>query len=163
MRQGARAAVKNGPETAVNWSMRAFKYLMGLWTAVAVYSVLSLLSGPSGLSAYSQLEAERERQWANMRRLGALGEELENAQNSLLYDHDAITVYARRLGYARENERFIRIVGLGGTQNPYTAPGQVYFAGAPDFISDTSIKIAALCAGAAAFALFFALELLRST
>jgi cell division protein FtsB len=142
--------------------MRAVKYLVGLWTAVAVYSVVSLINGPAGLAAYSRLEAERERQLANMRALDALTEELENTQNSLLYDHETIAVYARRLGYARENERFVRIVGLGWTQNPYTAPGQVYFAGTPEYVSDKTIKIAALCAGLTAFIFFFALELLRN-
>jgi cell division protein FtsB len=142
--------------------MRAFKYLMGIWTAVAVYSLFSLLNGPVGLSAYKQLESEREKQWTNMRALGTINEELENTQNGLLYDQQAIVVYARRLGYAREQERFIRIVGLPGEQNPYASPGHIYFAGEPDFVADKTIKITALCAGMAAFALFFVLELLRN-
>ena len=153
---------RTGPKQPLMKIMRMVKYLVGLWTAVAVYSVFSLLSGSTGLFARGQLEAERERQWANMRVLGALNEELENAKNSLLYDHDAIAVYARRLGYARENERFIRVVGLGVTGNPHTAPGQVYIAAEPGFVSDKIIKIASLCAGLTAFVLFFMLELLRS-
>jgi cell division protein FtsB len=159
---GYLSRVKNKRGSAVNNSMRVFKYLMGLWTAIAVYSVFSLLSGPSGFSAYSQLEAERERQWANIQALSAVNEDLENTKNSLLYDRDTLAVYARRLGYSRENERFVRIVGLGESPNPYTATGQVYFAGIPDFVSDTTIKIVALFAGVAAFALFLVLELLHS-
>ena len=142
--------------------MRALKYLIGLWTGVAVYAVFSLLSGPRGLSAYEQLEAERERQWVNMRSLAAIGEELENTKNSLLYDQDAIAVYARRLGYARENERFIRIVGLGGAQNSHAMPGQVYLTASPEFISDMIIKIIALCAGTAAFAFALMVEFLKN-
>lgn len=65
-----------------------------------------------GFSAYRQLEAERERQWENMKALGAINEKLENTKNSLLYDRDTITVYARQLGYSKENERLVRIVGL---------------------------------------------------
>ncbi|MDR0583738.1 MAG: septum formation initiator family protein [Treponema sp.] len=142
--------------------MRAFKYLMGLWTAVAVYAVFSLLAGPSGLSAYSQLEAERERQRANLRELSAVNEKLENTKNSLLYDKDAVTVQARLLGYAGENERFIRIVGLGTARNPHAAAGRVYYIADPEFISDKTIKITALCAGFTAFALFFLLEKLKT-
>ena len=141
--------------------MRAFKYLMGLWTAVAVYAVFSLLKGPGGLFAYRQLEAERERQWANMRALNAINEDMENTKNSLLYDQETIAVHARRLGYAKANERFVRIVGLGGAQNPYAVPGQVYFAAEPDFIPDKTIKITALCAGLAVFGFFLVLDLLR--
>ncbi|MDR1252771.1 MAG: septum formation initiator family protein [Treponema sp.] len=142
--------------------MRVFKYLIGLWTGMAVYSVLSLLSGPSGLSAYGQLEAERERQLVNMRELGAINEKLENTKNSLLYDQDTVAVHARRLGYAGEDEHFVRIVGMGTDQNPYVAAGQVYFAAAPEFMADKTIKIIATCAGMAVFALFFILELLRT-
>jgi cell division protein FtsB len=140
--------------------MRVFKYLIGLWTVVAVYALFSFLSGPKGLSAYNQLLAERNRQWANMRSLGALNETLDKSRNSLLYDQEAISVYARRLGYGRENERFVRIVGLGGDQNQYTSAGQVYFAADSDFISDKTIKITALCAGLAVFAFLLVLELL---
>jgi cell division protein FtsB len=154
--------VKKKRKTAVNKRMKVFKYLMGLWTAIVVYSVFLLLSGPAGFSAYKQLEAERERQRENMKTLDAINEKLENTKNSLLYDRDAVAVYARRLGYGRENERLVRIVGLGGVQNAYTAAGQVYFAGTPDFISDKTIKITALCAGLAAFILFLALELLHA-
>jgi hypothetical protein len=96
-----------------------------------------------------------------MRELGVMSEELENTRNGLLFDHDLIAVHARRLGYARANEQFIRVVGLGVTANPHYSEGQVYFAGEPGTVSDTSIKIAALVAGLAAFALFLALELLR--
>jgi cell division protein FtsB len=140
--------------------MRVFKYLMGLWTAVAVYALFSFVSGPRGLSAYNQLLAERDRQWANMRILGSLNEELEKSKNSLLYDQETLSVYARRLGYGRENERFVRIVGLGNSQNRYASAGQVYFAADSDFVSDKTIKIAALCAGLAVFAFLFMLELL---
>ncbi|MDR1575816.1 MAG: septum formation initiator family protein [Treponema sp.] len=142
--------------------MRIFKYLMGLWTAVAVYSVFSVLAGPSGLSAYGQLEAERERQRANLRDLGAVNEMLENTKNGLLYDQDAVTVQARLLGYAAQDERFIRVVGLGTARNPHAAAGRVYYTADPEFISDKTIKIAALCAGLIAFALFFLLEKLKA-
>ncbi|GHV94047.1 hypothetical protein AGMMS50293_03670 [Spirochaetia bacterium] len=142
-------------------NMRVFKYLMGLWTAIAVYSFFTLLCGPRGLSAYNQLLAERDRQWDNMKTLGALNEDLESTKNSLLYDQDTLSVYARQLGYAHENERFIRIVGLGGVKNPHSAAGQVYFASNPDFISDKLIKITALCAGLVVFAVFFIVEIVR--
>jgi hypothetical protein len=54
-------------------------------------------------------------------------------------------------------------VGLGKITNPHTAAGQVYFAADPDYISDKTIKIAALCAGLSVFILFLVLDLLRKT
>jgi cell division protein FtsB len=141
--------------------MRAFNYLIALWTAIAVYGVLSLLTGAIGLSAYQQLQTDRDKQWANMKTLRLINENLENTKNSLLYDRDAITVHARELGYRKKNERFIRIVGLGGEKNPHTSPGQILRAGKPDFIPDRTLKIAALCAGLVVFALLLISDIAR--
>jgi cell division protein FtsB len=142
--------------------MRAFNYLIALWTAIAVYGVLSLFTGAIGLSAYRQLQADRDKQWANMKALRLINENLEGAKNSLLYDQDAITVQARKLGYGKQNERFIRIVGLGREENPHAGAGQILRAGKPDFISDRTLKIAALCAGLVVFALLLIADIARS-
>ena len=142
--------------------MRIFKYLIGIWAAIIVYAVFSLLSGPRGLSAYNQLLAERGQQQANLKDLGTVNEELEKITNSLLYDKDTLLVHARQLGYGQEDERYIRIVGLGGINTPPTTAGKVYFAAAPDFLSDRIIKIAAVCTGLVVFAFLFVLELIGS-
>jgi cell division protein FtsB len=143
--------------------MRVGKYLLGLWIAAAVYTFFSVLSGPKGVSAYGELLTERERQWNNLKNLGAVNEELEKTKNSLLYDKDTLAVYARQLGYGEENERFIRIVGLGGSKIPHAAAGQVDFAASPDQVPANTIKIAALCAGLAVCILFLVLDLLSRT
>jgi cell division protein FtsB len=142
--------------------MRLCKYLAAVWVAVAVYSVFSLFFGAMGFSAQKQLMVERERLWENMRDLHLVNEELEDAKNSLFYDQDTIAVYARQLGYGREGERFVRIVGLGGAKNSHAAAGQVFFAGTPDFVPDKTIKIAALCAGLVVFVFCLIMDLLRS-
>jgi cell division protein FtsB len=141
--------------------MRAFNYLIALWVAFAVYGVSSALYGAIGLSAYRQLEADRDQQWANMKNLQRINEDLENAKNSLLYDQDTIAVYARELGYGKKDERFIRIVGLRGTKNSYDTTGQIFRAGKPDFISDRTLKIAALCTGIMGFAFLLILDIIR--
>jgi cell division protein FtsB len=141
--------------------MSAFKYLLALWAAIAVYGVSSALAGAIGLSAYQQLLADRDKQWENMKTLQLINGELENTKNSLLYDRDAIAVYARELGYGKKDERYIRIVGLGGMKNPHTSTGQLIRAGKPDFVSDQTLKIIALCAGLAVFALLLISDMLR--
>jgi len=140
--------------------MRIFKYLFALWTAVAVYTLFSFLGGSSGLSAYNYLLSEKERQLANIRELGIINEELEKTRNNLLYDQDTLLIYARQMGYGYEDERFVRIVGLGNTTNTPAVTGTVYIAQNPEFISDRSIKIAALCAGLLVFAFVFMLEMI---
>jgi hypothetical protein len=142
--------------------MRILKYLIGIWTAVAVYTLFSFLGGPNGLSAYNYLLSEKERQMDNIRDLGILNEELERTQNSLLYDYDTLLVHARQMGYGQENERFVRIVGLGNVKNTPSKIGNVYSAQTPEFISDKSIKIGALFAGLLVFAFLFMLEFIET-
>jgi len=142
--------------------MRIFKYLIGLWTALAVYALFSFLSGPKGLAAYNYFLGERERQWENINELEIINEDLENTRNSLLYDDDTLMVHARQMGYGEEDERFVRIVGLGNIKIAPAATGTVYIAHDTEFISDKSIKIAALCAGLLIFAFFLMLDLIES-
>jgi cell division protein FtsB len=141
--------------------MRISKYLIGIWTAIAVYALFSFFSGPKGISAYNQLLFEREQQWANIKELGLLNEELEKTKNNLLYDHDTLLVQARQMGYGYEDERFIRIVGLNNVKNPPTVTGKVYILKEPDFLPDKIIKIAAISAGFLVFAFLFMLEIIE--
>ncbi|GHU15708.1 hypothetical protein FACS1894163_03460 [Spirochaetia bacterium] len=131
--------------------MRIIKYLIALWTAVAVYAAVSVFAGAAGLSAYEELKTEQERQRANMETLSLINEELENSKNALLYDRDTITVYAREMGFGEQDEKFVRIVGLGGSRRQYTAPGQIVTAVKPAYIADRLISIIAISAGLAVF------------
>jgi len=138
--------------------MRVTKYLVGIWIAVVVYTIFSFLSGPKGMSAYNFLLNEREIQKEYINELNILNEELEKTKNSLLFDHDTMLVEARQLGFGQEDERFVRIVGLGNKKSIPSSFGHVYIAQKPDFVSDLSIKIAALIAGILVFAFLFMLE-----
>jgi len=142
--------------------MRILKYLIGIWTAIAVYTLFSFLGGPSGMSAYNYLLAERDRQIENIRDLGNINEELERTKFNLQYDQDTIMVNARLMGYGQPDERFVRIVGLGNMKNDPVIAGNVYITSNPEFISDKSIKIGALCVGLLVFAFLFMLEIIES-
>jgi cell division protein FtsB len=144
--------LKNRGKMAVNRVMRMMKYLIALWTAVAVYALASFFNGAIGLSAYEELSAERDRQRANMETLGLINETLENSKNALLYDRDTIAVHARELGFGARDEKFVRIVGLGGSRRPHTSPGQIVTAAKPASMSDRLISIISICAGLAVFA-----------
>jgi cell division protein FtsB len=140
--------------------MRAFKYLLAFWTAFAVYGISSTLAGAMGLASCHKLELERDKQRANMENLRLINEKLENTKNSLLYDRDAIAVQARKLGYGRDDEKFVRIVGLGGIPHPDTAAGRLVVAEKPEAIPDRTLKMLSFSAGAAIFALFLVFDLL---
>jgi cell division protein FtsB len=141
--------------------MRIFKYLLGIWTAIAIYTLFSFLSGPKGISAYNQLLFERDQQWQNIKELGIINEELEKTRNNLLYDHDTLLVHARQMGYGYEDERFIRIVGLGNIKNTPAVTGNIYLVKDPDYLSDKIIKIASIIAGFLIFAFLFMLDFIE--
>ena len=134
---------------------------MALWAIVSVYCAISLLNGATGLGAYRELLSGKEIQLDNIRKLGAINNELENTQNSLLYDRDTIAVHARQQGFGYENEHFMRIVGLGEIKNPYKTAGDVITLPEPVFVQDRIIKIWALFAGIVVFAIMLTFEFLR--
>jgi cell division protein FtsB len=126
--------------------MRTIKYLAALWVGATVYALFSITSGPAGLSAYHQLEDERDKQLVNIEALELTNQELENAKNALLYDTDTLTVYAREQGFASPEEKFIRIVGLENTQKPKSSPGLVVSAALPQHIPHRNLRIFSFCA-----------------
>jgi cell division protein FtsB len=152
--------LKNGAGMAVNDGMRAVKYLLALWIAVAVYSTVSLFAGAKGISAYNDLLGEQNKQEANMETLERINGDLENTQNALLYDRDTIRVYARDLGFGGHDEKFVRIVGLGMKGKAPVLPGEIVMAEAPRFMKNTIIQLIAIFAALAVFIAFFVSDVL---
>jgi cell division protein FtsB len=140
--------------------MRACKYLIVPWTAVAVYALSSLLAGTMGFSSFRQLENEKYRQEKNMEQLKLINGELKNATDSLLYDKDTLGVYARGLGYGKPGEVYLRIVGLGGLKKTKAEAGELVLAKKPEYIGDTVLKLAALLSGALVFAILLFFDVL---
>ena len=125
--------------------MKALKYFLAIWAAVVVYSLLAFFLGAMGISAYRQLESERNKQEANIENLKQINRDLADTVNSLLYDEETLALYAREQGYAGKEERFIRIVGLGGYQSFRNQAGESLIAAEPQYISDRSLRIIAVC------------------
>ena len=121
--------------------MRLLRYISVPWTMFMVYSFFTAVLGQNGLYARKHLEADRLQLQENLKALEFSYNDFFNVKNSLLYDQDALSVYARQLGYGRENEKFIRIMGLGVAINADRPAGQVLYATDPAFISDKTIKI----------------------
>jgi hypothetical protein len=108
--------------------------------------------GQNGLYARRHLEAERLRLNENLEKLEDININYQNVKNNLMADQDSLSVYARQLGYGREGEEFIRIMGLGIAINTDMPAGQVNYSENPVFISDTTIKIISLLFAFAVFA-----------
>jgi cell division protein FtsB len=139
--------------------MRVLRYILALWTALLVYTVFSLVLGQNGLYARKHLEAEYARLLQNQESLHYTNREFHNIKNSLIYDQDAISVYARQLGYGREDEKFVRIMGLGIAANTEMSVGQVLYAEAPAFVPDRTIKFISAFFGLMVLAFFLIRDL----
>jgi len=121
--------------------MKVIRYLIPLWIGVFIYAVFSICFGAKGISAFSQLKAERDRELANIEILKDINRELESTRNSLSVDKGNFTVYARELGFASQGESFIRIIGLGGPKRTISSPGQVITPQDPEYTSDKFLRI----------------------
>ena len=141
--------------------MKAVKYLFALWAGVLIYALLSVIFGAKGISAYRQLQHEQEKQEANIENLKFINRELEDTVNSLLYDKDTLTVFARQQGYASPHERFIRIVGLGGTQKLKNSAGELIAAAEPQYIPDRTLRIIAFCMAITVFICIAVFDFMR--
>jgi cell division protein FtsB len=139
--------------------MRFLRYILALWTTLLVYTVFSLVLGQNGLYARKHLEAEYVRLLQNQESLQYTNREFHNIKNSLIYDQDAISVYARQLGYGREDEKFVRIMGLGIAANMEMSVGRVLYAEAPAFVPDSTIKLISAFFGLLVLAFFIIKDL----
>jgi cell division protein FtsB len=127
------------------------RYFLVIWTFFFVYTFFSFFLGQNGLYARRHLEAERIRLYENLKKLENINTEYQNIRNNLMKDQDSLSVYARQLGYGREGEEYIRIMGLGVAINTDMPVGQVNYSETPAFISDTTIKIISMLFALAVF------------
>jgi hypothetical protein len=104
---------------------------------------------------------EQQKLQANMESLANLNKELENSRNALVDDPDTIAMYARDLGYGYNDERFIRIVGMGRVPKQYTDSGHILLAVKPDHTSNSIIIIFTLSIALCLFLCMLIPDLIR--
>jgi cell division protein FtsB len=141
--------------------MPILKYFVSLWIALMFYAISSLFAGASGFSAYDQLNVQKEKQLANLRRLQAINEEITGIKEALIYDSDTIYLYARELGYGSSSERFIRIAGLNGKQKNRLSAGEIFFPTPPEYVSDKTLRVISIAIALAMTLCFGVVDLLR--
>jgi hypothetical protein len=127
---------------------------------VLVYALFTAFLGQNGVYARRHLEAERQQLLENQKALEHAYDDFLRTKDRLTYDQDALSVYARQLNYGRENESYLRIMGLGIAINAATPAGQVLYATDPVFISDRTIKIISMLFGLAVLAFFLVSDFL---
>ena len=140
--------------------MHHLRYIFVPWSAVLVYTLFSAIMGQNGIYARQHLEAEWLHLTENHRMLENTYSEFQKTKESLMYDQDALSVYARQLGYGRRDEGFIRIMDLGIALNNNLVAGQVLYATDPIFVDDKTIKILSALFGLAIFVFFLVMDFL---
>jgi len=139
--------------------MKLGKYLLIPWVTLAMYTVLSVYSGPVGILSYRALLKEREKILENLEKLQFENEKLEGTMYALRSDSETIRIRARELGYGEPGERFVRIVGLPGGRPSVLRPGMIRGAIRPPDVSGKAHRIITLCTGLLLFGLFLAGDL----
>ena len=127
--------------------MRLLRYIFVPWTAILIYSLFSAILGQTGFYARRHMEAERLQLQENHLALERMYVNFVRTRDSLTHDPDALSVYARQLGYGREGEEFIRIMGLSVAVNADLSLGNVLYATSPSFIPNRTIKLIAAIVG----------------
>ena len=140
--------------------MWLFRYILVPWTIFLVYSFFSFVLGQNGLYSRRYLQAEEARLSENRKALEEANAGFLKTKNLIMNDSDALSVYARQLGYSRGNEEFVRIMGLGIAVNSDLPVGQVYYAVNPAFVSDKVIKLISALFGFAVLVFFIVYDLL---
>ena len=121
--------------------MKVIRYLIPLWIGVFIYTIFSIGFGAKGVSAFSQLEAERDKEMANLEVLKDINSELENTKHSLSTNKENFAIYAMELGFSAPGERFVRIIGLGSPKKNIISPGQVVSPDNPEYTPDKLFRI----------------------
>ncbi|MDR2630630.1 MAG: septum formation initiator family protein [Spirochaetaceae bacterium] len=126
-----------------------------------LYSLTSIFTGDIGLSAYRDLSRERDKQTLNIEALKEKHKALEGLRDALLYDSDTIAVYARDLGFGRDDETFIRIVGLEEKVKQPATAGEVVPIIRQDHIPDRTLRFIAFYTGMGIIVLLGIFDFLR--
>ena len=89
----------------------SIRLAISVWLSVAVFFILSLVSGPDGLSSYKKLEEYKSSLEGNIVRLDSINSGLKKESQRLMTDSDEIKVKARELGYFAPDEGMILVKG----------------------------------------------------
>jgi len=121
----------------------------GGYIGLAVYCLLSLLLGPMGTAAYSDLDARVRSMRENLTSLEALNAEARARKDSALSDPEALALEARSLGFVGPDQVVIRLGFPEGTASPRDLGTLVPYV-PPRGLEDSQLKAvslaSALCA-----------------
>lgn len=104
------------------------RLLISLYTGFVVASLAYFFYGPSGLSAYGELQHTVTRLEGNLEELTTIHQELAREFEALRRSEETIALRARDLGYLREDETILKIYGVDSPSENY-AVGRIVVPG----------------------------------
>ncbi len=93
--------------------MTRIKFMISVCIGTFIYILLSITAGRNGFYAYNQLYEQKLRLTSNVASLQKVNDILSAEYEALKTDRAIIESYARNLGFAYENEKIIKITGIG--------------------------------------------------
>lgn len=127
--------------------MKTAKYLPSLLCGTLIYVLLSFFWGQNGLWAQRQLEAQKKVISAHTQEIQILNDELHLEKNAIRDDKDVIAAYARKLDYVFEDEKLVKIKGLGVSEPLMYDTGKVLKYTPVAYVSEWFCKGAGLAVG----------------
>ncbi|MFP4563170.1 MAG: FtsB family cell division protein [Spirochaetia bacterium] len=95
------------------------RIIVSLYIGYAVYSLLTLVYGQSGLVALDELKAYREKLVRNLEEIQETNRRLHTEIDLLRSETDHIRRESRRIGYFEHDEGIIHIEGYENRKNHY--------------------------------------------
>ena len=98
------------------------------------------------------LTVERDRLAENLSHLRDINVELNGSLDALRYDKDTLTLYARDLGYGKDDERFIRIVDLRQISGNHQKAGELLIPKRLKTLPEDLLRVISLITGLSVYA-----------
>ncbi len=127
--------------------MKTAKYLPSLLVGTLVYVLLSFFWGQNGVWAQRQLEAQKKVISIRTQQIQNINDELNLEKTAIRDDEDVIAAYARKLDYVFDNEKLIKIKGLGVAEPLMYETGKVLKSTPVAYVGEWFCKGAGLLVG----------------
>ncbi len=124
--------------------MTRIKFMISVCIGTFIYILLSITAGRNGFYAYNQLYEQKLRLTSNVASLQKVNDQLSAEYDALKTDRAIIESYARNLGFSYENEKIIKISGIGILEHNVYDTGTVINVEEISFLPESICKIAGL-------------------
>ncbi len=125
----------------------SIRLAISVWLTMAVFFILTLVSGPDGMNSYRKLEEYKVSLEDNIERLDSINTGLKKESQRLMTDSDEIQVKARELGYFAPDEGMILVKGYSNDSRTLYSMGLLLSSDYRQKDNSPAFRISALITG----------------